>query len=164
MKNQKGNALVISGIFVTLALAIFVFIISIFFSHVNSILYRVKIDMFHINKSAILAINKNRGNIDVQSYDKKEYKKYFVEALKNNYELDNNLSNKNKLITKIELVEYEIIQSGKKDSFTKKKVNDTVIHTVVKVKISPIILAEQLEDIFIFVIHDDVKLNLLKVE
>jgi hypothetical protein len=162
MRSENGNALIISGIFIVIAIIIFIFFIAIFLGHINSILYNIKVDMFSINKSAIISINKNKGNIDILSYDKKAYKEYFEEALKSNYSLNDDLSNDEKLISKISIIEYDIIQKGKKDSFTKKKVDNTVIHTVINLKVRPIIMAKLLEDVFTFKIHEDVILNMVK--
>ena len=49
--NKKGNAFIVSTFFITGILAIFLFIIMIFISEVNSILYNVKLDMYSINKA-----------------------------------------------------------------------------------------------------------------
>jgi hypothetical protein len=162
MKNEKGNALIVSGIFLVIFLTIFIFLIAIFLGHVNSLLYSIKVDMFSINRSAIIAVNKNKGNIDILSYDKKDYKKFFEENLKVNYNLNDKFSNKEKLISEILIIDYDIISKGKKDNFTKKKVGNTVIHTVMQVKIKPIIFADMLDDVLTFKIHEDVNLNLLK--
>lgn len=161
-KKENGNVIVIAMIFIAIVISIFVFIIAIFMSNVNGILYGVKTDMYLINKSAVVAINKNKGNVDVFSYNKKEYEKYFKESLMKNYDLNENLENNNKLIKKIEIEEYDIYQKGKKDKFTNQKCDDIMIHTVVKVKIKPIIMPHILENIFTFEIHEDVNLNMVK--
>lgn len=161
-EKQKGNVLIISMIFVAIAISIVMFIAAIFMSNVNGILYGVKTDMYLINKAAVVAVNKNQANIDNFTYNEKEYKKYFKEALMKNYDLNENLENKNKLIKKIDIEEYEIYKIGAKDNFTDEKCDDVTIHTVVKIKITPIILSTVLEDVFTFQIHEDVNLNLAK--
>ena len=50
---------------------------------------------------------------------------------------------------------------NKKDTFTKKRSSNRVIHTVLKVKVRPIILKEFLENIFVFTVHEDVNLNMV---
>ena len=162
MKNQKGNAVIIAMIFVAIAISIIMFVIAIFMSNVNGILYGVKTDMYLINKSAVVAVNKNRANVDRFTYDKNEYKKYLENALMKNYDLDENLENNSKLIKKIVIDEYEIYGKGKKDSFTGEKCDDITIHTVITVKIKPIIMSKLLENIFTFEIHEDVNLNMAK--
>lgn len=162
MKNQKGNILTIAMIFIAIIISIFIFIIAIFMSNVNGIIYGVKTDMYTINKSAVVSVNKNQANVDNFTYYKNEYKKYFEEALRKNYNLNENLENKNGLIKKIIINEYEIYREGQKDNFTKARCDDTTIHTVITIKIKPIILSKMLENIFTFKIHEDVNLNMAK--
>lgn len=158
-KNQ-GNVLTIALIFIAIAMIIFLFVIAVFMSHINNILYNIKLDMYSMNRSAILAVNKNRANIDDFSYDKKDYEKEFVKLLKRNYELDDHLMNEKKLIKGIIIEEYEIYEAKQKDGYTGEVLNNRVIHTVLKVKIKPIILKSFLEKIFVFDVHEDVNLNM----
>lgn len=162
MKKQNGNILTISMIFIAIIISIFMFVIAIFMSNVNGIIYGVKIDMYTINKSAITAVNKNQASVDNFTYHKGEYKKFFKELLMKNYNLNEELENKNGLIKKVEIEEYEIYKKGQKDNYTKEKCEDITIHTVIKVKIKPIILSKILENIFTFKIHEDVNLNMAK--
>ncbi len=157
---KEGNIVVIAMIFIGIALIIFIFVIAIFMSNINSILYGVKTDMYTINKAAVIAVNQNLASMDYFTYQEKEYKKFFVKMLKENYHLDDDLESKNGLISKVTIVEYDIYQKGKKDGFTNEKCKDTVIHTVIKVKIKPIILKQMLSHIFTFTIHEDVNLNM----
>ena len=143
-------------------LSILIFVFSVFMSHVNTILYNLKIDMYSLNRSAVIAVNKYKSSIDAFSYDKDAYKTEFIKGLKNNYELNDSLENKDKLINKVEIIEYEVYSSNQKDSFTNKKSGTRVLHTVLKVKISPIIMKNFFEDIFIFTIHEDVALDSMK--
>ena len=161
-QKNRGEILTISLVFVGIALTILIFVFAIFMSHVNAILYNLKLDMYSLNRSAIIAVNKYHTSIDAFSYDKEVYKQEFIEGLKSNYDLNNNLENENKLISKIEVLEYEIYSSVKKDSYTNKRSDGRVLHTVLKVKISPIILKKYFEDIFVFTIHEDVALNSMK--
>ena len=162
--NERGEILTISLIFIGIIFSILIFVFSIFMSHVNTILYNLKVDMYSLNRSAIIAVNKYKTSIDAFSYDKDVYKKEFVEGLKVNYELNDNLENRDKLINKIEIIEYEIYSSNQKDSYTERRTDARVIHTVLKVNISPIILKNFFEDIFVFTIHEDVALNSMKTK
>ena len=159
VKKANGEILMTSMIFIAIAITIFIFILSIFMSHINTILYNFKIDMYTLNRSAIISINKTTSSIDDFSYDLDAYKVAFTEGLMKNYELDEKLENKEKLINKIEIVDYKIYEDDKKDSYTNKRCDGRTLHTVVKLKIKPIILDEFLEDIFTFTIHEDVALN-----
>lgn len=162
MKNQNGNMLTISMIFIAIIIAIFMFIMAMFMSNVNGIIYGVKIDMYTINKSAIIAVNKNQANIDNFTYNKNEYKKFFKESLIKNYNLNEELENRNGLIKKIIINEYEIYKKGQKDNFTQKICDNITIHTTITVKIKPIILEKVFQNIFTFKIHEDVNLNMAK--
>lgn len=161
---KKGNVLIIAVIFIAICIVIILFIATIFMSHVNSILYNLKLEMYSINKSAIIAVNKYLTSIDRFSYNKKSYREYFENAIKDSYDLDDNFKNPDKLITAIKIIEYDIYEKGKKDSVTKKICDDRVIHTVLEVKIKPIIMRSFFEDIFTFEIHEDVNLNMMFVE
>ncbi len=162
ISKKSGNVVIISMLFIGLAIIIFIFIIAIFMSNVNSVLYGVKTDMYTINKSAVIAVNQNQANIDNFTYNEKEYKKFFVKMLKENYNLNDDLENQNALINKVKIKEYVIYKKGKKDNFTGEKCDDATIHTVLDVKIKPIILQSILKDIFVFTIHEDVNLNMAK--
>lgn len=162
--NQNGNVVIISMLFIGIAIVIFIFVIAIFMSNINSMLYGVKTDMYTINKAAVISVNKNQANIDKFTYNEKEYKKVFTELLKENYDLDDNLKNENGLISKVSIEEYKIYKEGQKDNFTNNKCDDAIIHTVLEVKIKPIILRSALEDIFVFTIHEDVNLNMAKTK
>lgn len=158
-KKNNGEILTISMIFISIAITIFIFVLAIFMSHINTILYNFKIDMYTLNKSAVISINKAQTSIDNFSYNSSIYKKEFIEGLKKNYDLDENLENENKLISKIEIVEYEIYEKDKKDAYTKKNCKDRTLHTVIRASIKPIILSKSFEEIFTFTIHEDVALN-----
>ena len=129
-------------------------------SHVNSILYNVKLEMYSINKSAIIAVNKNNTSIDYFSYNQKSFREYFENALKQSFNLDYELKNENSLIEEINIIEYDILEKSKRDSFTREKTDDRVIHTVIEVKVKPIIMRSFFEKIFTFIVHEDVNLNL----
>lgn len=160
MENANGNVLIVAMIFVAICIVITLFVAAVFMSHVNSILYNLKLEMYSINKSAIIAVNKNETSIDNFSYNKKAYKKYFEDAIKKSFDLNDDFENENKLIESVKIVEYEIIEKGKKDSFTKNKCDNRVIHTVIETKIRPIIMKDFFSKIFTFKIHEDVNLNL----
>lgn len=164
VKNQNGDVLTIALIFIAIALVIFTFIIAVFMSHINNILYNLKLDMYSMNRSAIIAVNKYSTSMDKFSYNVGAYKDEFIKFLKSNYELDENLSNDKKLITSVEIEEYTIYEKGNRDLYTNKMCDTRTIHIVLSVKIRPIILKNYLEDIFVFTVHEDVALSSMKTE
>lgn len=156
---KDGNVLIVAVFIVAIFVIMLFFIATLFMNHVNSILYTFKLEMYSINKSAVFAVNKGRSSIDDFSYNKNVYKKYFENELKREYDLNKEFKNNEKLIKSVEILEYEIFSKKDKDTYTNKKCENQVIHTVVKLKIKPIILSDFLENIFTFVIHEDVNLN-----
>lgn len=161
---KKGNILIISVIFIAICIVIILFIATVFMSHVNSILYNMKLEMYSINKSAIISVNKNKSSIDGFSFNKKSYRKYFEDAVRKSYDLNDDFENTDKLISSVKIIEYDIYEKGEKDNFTKDRCDDRVIHTVLNVKIKPIIMRNFFEKILTFKIHEDVNLNLMYVE
>lgn len=161
--SKKGNILIFSVFFMAIIITILLFIILIFVSQVNSLLYNIKLDMYSINKSAIISVNKGITSRNHFSYDKEEYKEYLKDMLRKNYNLDEKLENKNGIVQRATILEYEIYSPGKKDKYSNTKVKDRTIHSVIEVKIKPIILESILEKYFIFEIHEDVILNTIKI-
>lgn len=161
---KKGNVLLISVIFIAICIIVIMLIAAIFMSHVNSILYNLKLEMYSINRAAIIAVNKNKTSIDDFSYNQKEFKKFFENSIKESYELDKNFKNSEKLISSLEIKEYQIYEKNDVDKFNGEKCKNRVIHTVIEAKIKPIIMRKFFEKIFTFTIHEDVNLNLLQME
>lgn len=159
--NKKGNALIFSIFFVAIVLVIILFIIMIFISEVNAMLYNIKLDMYSINKSAVISVNKGITSREKFSYYEKAYEEYFIKMLKANYNLNENLENKDGVVQQVKIIDYDILNKGEKDNYSKSKTKDIKIHSVIEVKIKPIILAKILENLFVFEIHEDVVLNTL---
>lgn len=160
---ERGNTLIIATIFMAIILTILIFAVVIFMSHVNNTLYNVKLDMYSIARSGIISVNKNQANVGNFKYDTKTYKKEFEKSLKENYKLNEEFENEEKLISKIKIVEYKIYKKGEKDNFTKSRADDRTLHIVLEVKLRPIIFRKFLEKIFIFKIHEDVNLNVVNL-
>ncbi len=160
---ERGNTLIIATIFMAIILTILIFAVVIFMSHVNNTLYNVKLDMYSIARSGIISVNKNQANVGNFKYDTKTYKKEFEKSLKENYKLNEEFENEEKLISKIKIVEYKIYKKGEKDNFTKSRADDRTLHIVLEVKLRPIIFRKLLEKNFIFKIHEDVNLNVVNL-
>ena len=159
IKNNRGNGLIICAFFFAIFIIIIFFIGAVFVSEMNSIAYNIKLDMYSINKSAIIAVNKGITNRSGFSYDLKTYKNEIKNLLKKNYELNDDLESQTGLVQKVELIEYEILRKGNRDNYSDKKVKDQTLHTVLRVKIKPIFNIRLLEDVCTFDIHEDVVLN-----
>lgn len=160
---ERGNTLIIAAIFMAIILTILMFAVAIFTSHVNNTLYNVKLDMYSIARSGIISVNKNQANVGNFKYDVKAYKTEFEKSLKENYKLNEDFENEEKLISKIKILEYKIYKKGEKDNFTKNKTSNRTLHIVLEVKLKPIIFRKLLEKIFVFKIHEDVNLNVVNL-
>ena len=75
MKSKNGNITIIAMIFTSGVLIIMMFVLAIFRSNVNGLLYGVKTDMYVANKTAVASVNKNQANIDNFKYDEIDIKK-----------------------------------------------------------------------------------------
>lgn len=162
MKKENGNVVIVTMMVFAMMLVILLLVVGVFMGNINGILHGVKTDLYLVNKSAMIAVNKNRGKVDVFSYNEKEYLKYFKNTLRKNYHLDENLENPKGLIQKVTVEEYKIYERNQKDATTGKRVDKATIHTVVTVKIKPIILEKQLEKLFVFRMHEDVAMERAK--
>ena len=161
--SKKGNILIFSVFLIAAVLVIFLFIMLIFISEVNAYVYNFKLDMYSINKSAIISVNKGITTRESFSFDKKTYQEYFEEMLRKNYKLNENLENSNGIIKSVKILEYDIVKAGRKDEYTKQKLRDNTIHSVIKIQVKPIFSIKQLEKLFTFEIHEDVVLNVLNM-
>jgi hypothetical protein len=159
MKSNSGNAFIIALIFTAVILSIFIFIIAIFMSEVGSLLHSIKLDMYSINKSAVIAVNKYQTSLGYFSYSKKDFRENLKSMLMKNYNLDNNLCNKDGIIQQVSIIDCNICKKRTNDPYTKERLKNMTIHSLIKVKVKPIILEEQLSDLFTFYVHEDVILN-----
>ena len=157
--NNKGNTFLISIIFIAIAIVIFVFAGAVYFGIVNSLVSNIKLDMYSANKSAIVAVNKGVTSREAFSYNVRDLKSAFENHLIKNYNLNNHLENEDGLVQKIEIVEYGILDNGRKDSVTNQRSRGKTVHSVIRVQIKPLIMEEQMQEIFTFLVHEDVALN-----
>ena len=159
LKKNNGNAFMISIFFIAITLALFFFLAIIYVSQMNSLAYNIKLDMYSINKSAIVSVNKGITSRDKFSYNLKTYRNYFEDTLKKNYKLDENLKNDTGLIEQVEILQYGINKKGSIDYYTGKLNSANTIHSVIRVKMKPIFNIDVLKEACTFEIHEDVALN-----
>lgn len=147
LKKNRGDASILLIILTTAFAAVIMFFsaTAMLLNHINSIMYTIKVDMFLINRSAIMALDRNSGQRGVDSINTEAYYKYFRKALQDNYGLDENLQGGNKLIEKIDINKYKY-----------ETISEPVIKTEIGVKVRPIVFRQALQDIFYFKISQDV--------
>lgn len=160
--NKKGylSVYILTITFTFILIFIILFSGLMFFTNIYSVVYNYKIDLYNLNMKAIITANKNLGSYGIYNYNKEEYIKLFKEDLKNTYNLNDNLENGNKFITKIEILEYEIYKNGAKDSITNKKIEYDTIHMVSNINFNPIVFKFIFKDGCKFKVHNDIKIKL----
>ncbi|MGE5472708.1 MAG: hypothetical protein ACM3UU_00615 [Ignavibacteriales bacterium] len=147
---SKGEANLLLIIVATGFASALVFLLAaaILVNHINSIMYTIKVDMFVINRAAVIALNKDAEGKGLNDISREEYLKFFKEVLRQNYGLDEELKNGNKLIEKIDIIRYDYDTT-----------NEPVIKTEIGVKVSPIVFRKVFKDIFYFRIKQNVKVQ-----
>ena len=161
LRNNKGqsNILLILVLMGFAVMFVFLFAAAVFISHVNSLLYTVKVDMFVINRAAIIALNREIGKKGGSNISRDDYYKYFKKVLQYNYNLDDNLKGGNRFIEQIDILQYEYYTNTVVDNVTGKTINEPTIHAEIGVKVTPIVFKSTFENIFYFRVHQDVKIN-----
>ncbi len=161
LEDSKGeaNLLLIIVLLGFVVMFIFLFSTAVLVSHINAIMYTVKVDMFTINRSAVIALNKKYERGEISSINRDAYYDYFKKVLQYNYKLDNNLEAGNRLIEKIDILQYEYYTGSTVDDVTGKAIDEPTIHAQIGVRVKPIVFRTTFSELFYFRIHQDVKVN-----
>lgn len=161
--HKKGGDISIFLIAITVTfVTIFVLLFSICVMYINmySIVYNYKMDLYNLNRSAIVSVNKVEGKYGIYNYDKNVYFQQFKELLKKTYGLNDNLQNSDKFIEKIEILEYDIYTKGSFDNVTHKVVQEDIIHVLTTITYQPIIFKSIFENNCTFTIHNDISIKM----
>lgn len=134
----------------------------IFFSNIYSIVYDYKLDLYNLTRKAVVTVNKEKGSYGVYEYNEEEYIKLLKQDLQKIYNLNVNLENGKKYITKIDILEYKIYKKGSIDSVTKKSISEDTIHIVTNIRFNPIVFKFLFNDGCKFKVHNDIKIELSK--
>lgn len=158
---KKGDI----SIYIVMITIIFIILIIIFFSaiilliNVYVIVYDYKLNLYNLNRSAIMSVNSIKGSYEIYEYDKNEYLETFRKLLIKQYNLNQDLQHGKKNILKIEIIEYEIYEKGDIDTITNKKINNNTIHVVTNIRYKPIILYFLFENEINFKVHNDISIK-----
>lgn len=108
-KRQGAVSIVILAI-TMLFLVMFILLIAILITYINTyvIVYNYKIDLYNLNRSAIISVNKLEGKYGIYNYDANVYLNKFKELLILTYNLDGDLKNGSRYIQEVDIIEYEI--------------------------------------------------------
>lgn len=149
-------AIMVSFILVLLLL----FAICIMYINVYSIVYNYKMDLYNLNRSAILSVNKVEGKFGIYEYDKSKYMQQLVTLLRKTYNLDENLCNGSRGIEKIKILEYDIYRAGQVDNITNKIISNDVIHILTSIRYNPIIFKSLFPNDCTFKVHNDISIKM----
>ncbi|MBE5821668.1 MAG: hypothetical protein E7311_03645 [Clostridiales bacterium] len=158
---KKGDV----SIYIIMIVIVFMIILLLFFSatvlliNVYIVVYDYKLNLYNLNKNAIMSVNNLKGSYGIYEYDKNEYLSEFKKALIKQYQLNESLENGNKNISKIEILEYEIYEKNDIDSITSKEINNNTIHVVTNIKYRPIIFSFLFKKGIIFKVHNDISIK-----
>lgn len=160
IEKEKGSSIFTVSVFVSLLLCFMVFFsIVVSKNTINLIIHEAKSDLYLINRNAIFAIQRDLMGEDIESLDEEELEILIKEGMKSSWGLNNRLSNGDGIIKSAQIVEVDVLEEGDWDSITKKEVSNLIVHTVVKIKIVPIIFASILKESYEFNLHEDFKIE-----
>lgn len=152
---KKGNINIIIVLF-TFTLII-LFSLFIIYSHISTIVYNIKNDIFYITQNSIISFSIDDLGLKNYSYNKEKIISDIQYILNKQY---NNNITKN-IVKKIQIDELYFLNKNEYCSSLKFK-NDEKIHLKVKVLISPPIFKNVLKDREIM-LHEDIKFSLMEI-
>ena len=160
--NRKGDVsiFIIAITVLIIIMAILMFAVCIMNINMYCIVYNYKMDLYTLNRNAIIAVNKVEGKYGVYKYDEEKYLKQFKELLMKTYKLDDNLSNGSKFIQNIKIKEYKVLEVNDIDPVTKKKLTKDVIHVFTTIEYMPIIFKGLFPNNCVFEVHNDISIKM----
>lgn len=160
--SKSGEISVVIIALTVLFILVFLMVFGVCITYINmySIVYNYKMDLYNLNKSAIMSVNKVEGKFGIYEYNKDRYEEKFLELLKIAYNLNEELKNGNRYIQEVKILEYNIYKSGDVDSCTNKKINEDTIHVVTSITYNPIIFKKLFPNNCTFTIHNDISIKI----
>lgn len=117
-------------------------------------------DLYNLNRSAIVSVNKVEGKYGIYQYDRKKYMQQFKELLKKTYNLNDNLQNGDKFIEEIRIIEYEVYNKGDVDTVTNKAIPNDMIHVLTSITYQPIVFRKIFANDCTFMVHNDISIEM----
>ncbi|MBE5813205.1 MAG: hypothetical protein E7314_06100 [Clostridiales bacterium] len=163
LKKENGSIMFPVGVMVFLILIfMFIFFIVVSKSTVNMVLHEIRSDLYLINQNAIFAIQKDLMGEDISCLYEGELETLIAQGIKKSWELDGRLKNGQGLIKEAKIKNVLVLEEGDLDPVDKKLSDTLMVHTVIKVKIKPVIFESLLKDKSEFEFHTD--LHIEKIE
>lgn len=160
--SKRGDISIIIISFTTIAITMLLLLFAVSIINVNTycLVYNYKMDLYNLNRNAIITVNKVEGKYGIYEYNKEKYLNTFKELLQKTYGLNENLKNGNKGIKEIKILEYDILYTSQRDNITKKNVKNDTIHVVTSIEYTPIIFNSIFPNNCIFTIHNDISIKM----
>ena len=100
---------------------------------------------------------------DISCLYEDELEELIEEGIVTAWELDDRLRNGKKLINEVEIKDVLVLEEGEFDPINKALVDDLMVHTLIKVKIKPIIFKSLLEGKSEFEFHTDLQIDKIEL-
>lgn len=153
------------SIYIIMIVIISIIILVVFFGsiilliNVYIVVYDYKINLYNLNKNAVMSVNNIKGSYGIYEYDKAQYLQEFKKSLIKQYVVDEELKNGKKNILKIDILEYEIYKKDDIDSITNKSMKNNTIHVITNIKYKPIIFSFLFKEGITFKVHNDISIK-----
>lgn len=157
---EKGNitfSVALFAVLVILLLMLFSIIISK--STLNLILHEIRSDLYLVNRNAIFAIQRDLMGEDIESLNEDELEELISKGISISWGLDKKLRNGTGIIKEAKILDIEVLEDGEIDTITKKEIKNFTVHTVIKVKVIPMVFEELVGEKCEFNLHQDIKLE-----
>lgn len=160
LKREKGSIIFPVGVMVFLILIfMFIFFIVVSKSTVNMVLHEIRSDLYLINQNAIFAIQKDLMGEDISCLYEDELEDLISDGIKNAWDLNNSLKNGQGLIKEAKIKNVFVLEEGDLDPVDKELKDSLTVHTVINVKIKPVIFESLLKDKSEFEFHTDLRID-----
>lgn len=160
LKKENGSITFPVGVMVFLVLIfIFLFFIIVSKSTVNMALHEIRSDLYLITRNAIFAIQKDLMGEDINCLYEDELETLIAEGIEKSWGLDSKLKNGQGLIEGAKIKNITVLEEGDLDPVDKKLSDSLIVHTVINVKIKPIIFQSLLKDKSEFEFHTDLQIK-----
>lgn len=160
LKNEKGSIIFPVGLmFFLLLIFMILFFIVVSKSTMNMVLHEIRSDLYLINRNAIFAIQKNLMGEDISCLYEGELTDLIKEGIITSWKLDNKLKNGKGVIEESKIKNITVIEEGEIDPVTREIANNLMVHTVIKVRVKPVILKSLLADKSEFEFHTDISID-----
>lgn len=158
---KRGN---VSFFIVTIGIIFSIMILFAFFltyTQVINMVMNIKEDLYYVVSNSLLGFDKNELAYDNYVFDEEQMKNICENILNKNYLKEG--VDENKFIKEINIKELKVYSSEEAYIHTLGRYKSPIIHILIELKFIPIIKFKDQES-YNIIIHEDVKMELLKYE